>query len=70
MDLLNTQGHNLQLKETLTALEADLEGRSATIEQLESESKKREGSIEKQTRELDALNRRYQQLTDDLEVTF
>ena len=52
----------------MAALEEALEERAGTIEQLEVESRKKEGSIDKQTRELDSLNRRYQQLTANMEV--
>lgn len=68
MDILNTQSHNIQLEETVSALEVALEERTLTMEQLETESRRHESSIDKQTRELDALNRRYQQLTANMEV--
>ena len=68
MDILNTQRHNADLKDTMDALEEELDERVGAIDQLEQESRKGEGAIDKQTRELDALNRQYQQLTENMEV--
>ena len=68
MDVLDTQRHNVELKDTMDALEEELAERAGTIDQLEQESRKGEGAIDKQTRELDALNRQYQQLMEHMEV--
>lgn len=69
MSILNTQRHNLQLKDTLETVEEELNNKAEMLQHLETDSRQKEGEIDKRTRELDALNRKYQHLTSNMEVS-
>jgi len=69
MSILNTQRHNLQLKDTLESVEEELDNKAEMLQHMETESRQKEGEIDKRTRELDALNRKYQHLTSNMEVS-
>ena len=57
--MLNTEAHNARLKETLQLLDEELADKADTIEKYELEIKRRNDEIEKKTREIDLLNRRW-----------
>ena len=59
VDMLNTEAHNARLKETLQLLDEELADKADTIEKYELEIKRRNDEIEKKTREIDLLNRRW-----------
>ncbi|KAG2494199.1 hypothetical protein HYH03_007557 [Edaphochlamys debaryana] len=64
VDILNTEAHNTRLTETLGLLDEELRDKGRTIEKYELEIKRRNDEIEKKTREIDLLNRRYERMLD------
>ncbi|GLC36058.1 hypothetical protein PLESTB_000533200 [Pleodorina starrii] len=64
VDILNTEAHNTRLAETLGLLDEELRDKGRTIEKYELEIKRRNDEIEKKTREIDILNRRYERILD------
>ncbi|GIL43650.1 hypothetical protein Vafri_1318 [Volvox africanus] len=64
VDVLNTEAHNTRLAETLGLLDEELRDKGRTIEKYELELKRRNDEIEKKTREIDILNRRYERILD------
>lgn len=66
VDILNTEAHNARLQETLALLEEELTDKAATIDKYELEIKRRNDEIEKKTREIDLLNRRYERMVDSM----
>ena len=67
VDILNTEGHNEKFLETITAMNRELAGKGATIEEYELEIRRRNDEIEKKTKEVDRLNRQYDRLTSNVE---
>lgn len=64
VDILNTEAHNTRLAETLALLDEELGDKGRTIEKYELEIKRRNDDIEKKTREIDLLNRRYERMVE------
>ncbi|KXZ48987.1 hypothetical protein GPECTOR_24g277 [Gonium pectorale] len=64
VDILNTEAHNSRLAETLGLLDEELRDKGRTIEKYELEIKRRNDEIEKKTREIDILNRRYERIVE------
>ncbi|KAG2423494.1 hypothetical protein HXX76_015242 [Chlamydomonas incerta] len=64
VDVLNTEAHNSRLGETLGLLDEELRDKGRTIEKYELEIKRRNDEIEKKTREIDILNRRYERMLE------
>eukprot|EP00753_Platysulcus_tardus_P018560 PLAT6916.1.p1 GENE.PLAT6916.1~~PLAT6916.1.p1 ORF type:complete len:923 (+),score=651.50 PLAT6916.1:76-2844(+) len=67
VDSLNTASHNSQLRESLDSFVAELKEKDALIEKYEMEIRQRNDAIEKKMYVVDRLNRRYEQLTGDME---
>lgn len=67
LDALNTESHNVQLKEGLEGLVSDLKEKDGLIEKYELEIRQRNDEIEKKMYLVDRLNRKYEQLTANVE---
>ncbi|MEW5316880.1 MAG: hypothetical protein WDW38_008222 [Sanguina aurantia] len=64
IDILNTEAHNTRLLETLRLLNEELQEKAHAIEKYEVEIRRRNDEVEKKTREIDLLNRRYERMAD------
>lgn len=67
VDLLNTEAHNARLTETLALLDEELTDKSRAIEKYEVEIKRRNDEIERKTRDIDSLNKKYDKLVSGME---
>eukprot|EP00192_Tetraselmis_astigmatica_P001068 CAMPEP_0117679654 /NCGR_PEP_ID=MMETSP0804-20121206/17928_1 /TAXON_ID=1074897 /ORGANISM="Tetraselmis astigmatica, Strain CCMP880" /LENGTH=1089 /DNA_ID=CAMNT_0005489087 /DNA_START=114 /DNA_END=3381 /DNA_ORIENTATION=- len=67
VDCLNTDAHNEKLQETLKMLDDEIKDKLRIIEQYEVEIRRRNDEIEKRTKEVDLLNRKYEKLTANME---
>eukprot|EP00904_Undaria_pinnatifida_P003878 jgi/Undpi1/13491/HiC_scaffold_8.g03150.m1 len=67
VDALNTEAHNLQLKETLARSEEELNNRDRLIEKYQTEIRQRSDEIEKKMHCVDRLNRQYEKLRETAE---
>jgi chromosome segregation ATPase len=67
VDSLNTSAHNMQLSETLDQLVGELKEKDGLIEKYELEIRQRNDEIEKKMYRVDRLNRKYEQLTSNME---
>ncbi|GMH42071.1 hypothetical protein BSKO_09990 [Bryopsis sp. KO-2023] len=67
VDILNTQSHNDRLQATMKLLNEELADKEKVVGQYETDVRHKNDDVEKRTRELDRLNRRYEKLTADLE---
>lgn len=67
VDSLNTSAHNMQLSETLDHLVGELKEKDGLIEKYELEIRQRNDEIEKKMYRVDRLNRKYEQLTSNME---
>lgn len=66
---MNTQSHNERLQATLNLLEEELKEKEELIQKFQADIARRNDEAEKRTRELDRLNRLYEKLTADMEVS-
>ncbi|DBA91706.1 TPA: hypothetical protein ACH3X1_003305 [Trebouxia sp. C0004] len=62
VDILHTQGRNLRLKQAMQLLNEDIDEKMQTIGKYEADLKQRACEIEKKTKEVDLLNRKYEKL--------
>ncbi|GBF90586.1 hypothetical protein Rsub_03158 [Raphidocelis subcapitata] len=62
VDVLNTEAHNGRLAEALALLEAELKDKEAAVARYELDLKRRGDEIERRTRDIDALNRKYEKV--------
>ncbi|CBJ31769.1 conserved unknown protein [Ectocarpus siliculosus] len=67
VDSLNTEAHNLQLKETLRRSEEELNSKDRLIEKYQTEIRQRGDEIEKKMYSVDRLNRQYEKLREAVE---
>jgi len=67
VDSLNTDAHNMQLRDTLAKLVAELKEKDGLIEKYEMEIRQRNDEIEKKMYRVDRLNRKFEQLTSGME---
>ncbi|CAM9746181.1 unnamed protein product, partial [Scytosiphon promiscuus] len=67
VDSLNTEAHNLQLRETLRRSEEELNSRDRLIEKYQTEIRQRGDEIEKKMYSVDRLNRQYEKLREAVE---
>jgi len=70
VDSLNTEAHNVQLRDTLQKLLDELKSKDALIEKYQLEIRQRNDEIEKKMYRVDRLNRKYEKLmenADDVE---
>jgi len=67
LDALNTEAHNAQLQEGLSGLVAGLRDKDQLIEKYELEIRQRNDEIEKKMYLVDRLNRKFEQLTANVE---
>ncbi|KAA6423115.1 MAG: hypothetical protein FRX49_07102 [Trebouxia sp. A1-2] len=68
VDILHTQGRNLRLKQAMQLLNEDIDEKMQTIGKYEADLKQRAFEIEKKTKEVDLLNRKYEKLKADPEA--
>ncbi|KAJ4458480.1 putative flagellar-associated protein [Paratrimastix pyriformis] len=66
LDILNTQAHTSSLQKALDTLLAQLKEKDAIIERYEQEIRRKNDLITKKQSEVDKLNRRYAQLTENM----
>ncbi|XXQ37158.1 Coiled-coil domain-containing protein 40 [Plasmodiophora brassicae] len=66
VDILNTTAHNKDLKKTLAAFEKELKEKDLLIDKYETENALRNDMIQKKQIAIDALNRKYEQLTKNV----
>jgi intein/homing endonuclease len=59
VDVLNTEAHNIRLADTLKLLDEELAEKGASIEKYELEIKRRNDEIERKTRDIDFLNKKF-----------
>eukprot|EP00953_Heterococcus_sp_UTEX-ZZ885_P027473 14738-Heterococcus_DN1.PRE.1 len=64
VDSLNTEAHNVQLKDTLEQLETELTARDNLIAKYQLEIRQRTDEIEKKMYRVDRLNRKYEKLVE------
>lgn len=69
VDLLNTEAHNERLADTMRLLDSELEDKARTISKYELELRRRNDEMEKTTREIDQLNRKYEKAMQLMEGT-
>ncbi|CAM9386456.1 unnamed protein product [Ascophyllum nodosum] len=67
VDSLNTEAHNLQLRETLRKAEEEMDARDRLIEKYQLEIRQRNDDIEKKMYRVDKLNRQYEKLRETIE---
>ena len=67
VDALNTDAHNMQLRDTLQKLVAELQEKDSLIEKYQVEIRQRNDEIEKKMYRVDRLNRKYETLTKGVE---
>ncbi|KAK9829105.1 hypothetical protein WJX72_003917 [[Myrmecia] bisecta] len=67
VDILNTESHNDRLVETLKLMDAELHDKMAVIGKYEADLKRRTDEIEKKTKEVDLLNRKYEKLVANMD---
>jgi len=67
VDSLNTDAHNMQLRDTLSKLVAELKEKDGLIEKYQVEIRQRNDEIEKKMYRVDRLNRKYETLTKGVE---
>ena len=67
VDTLNTDAHNMQLRETLSKLVNELKEKDRLIEKYQLEIRQRNDEIEKKMYRVDRLNRKYEKLIDGQE---
>ena len=67
VDTLNTEAHNVQLKETLGKCTAELQEKDKLIEKYQMEIRQRNDEIEKKMYRVDRLNRKYEKMLDGVE---
>ncbi len=67
VDILNTDAHNERLAEALALLDAELAEKASLLERCEGDIKRRMDEIERKTREIDTLNRKYEKMTANVE---
>merc|ERR1719261_1264270 len=67
VDTLNTDAHNMQLRDTLAKLVAELKEKDGLIEKYQVEIRQRNDEIEKKMYRVDRLNRKYELLVDGQE---
>merc|ERR1719446_1587266 len=64
VDALNTEAHNVQLREMTEKAVQDLNDKEKLIEKYQMEIRQRNDEIEKKMYKVDALNRKYEKLVD------
>jgi chromosome segregation ATPase len=67
VDSLNTDAHNMQLRDTLSKLVTELKEKDSLIEKYEMEIRQRNDEIEKKMYRVDRLNRKFESLTSGME---
>ncbi|CAN0002185.1 unnamed protein product, partial [Heterosigma akashiwo] len=67
VDALNTEAHNVQLRDTLGKLLDELKAKDALIEKYQMEIRQRNDEIEKKMYRVDRLNRKYEKLTENID---
>merc|ERR1719353_429068 len=67
VDALNTDAHNMQLRDTLAKLVGELKEKDTLIEKYEMEIRQRNDEIEKKMYRVDRLNRKFETLTSGME---
>lgn len=67
VDTLNTEAHNVQLRETLTKCAVELQEKDKLIEKYQMEIRQRNDEIEKKMYRVDRLNRKYEKMLDGVE---
>ena len=64
VDALNTEAHNVQLREMTEKAVQELNDKEKLIEKYQMEIRQRNDEIEKKMYKVDALNRKYEKLVD------
>merc|ERR1711988_732022 len=67
VDTLNTDAHNMQLRDTLSKLVSELKEKDRLIEKYQLEIRQRNDEIEKKMYRVDRLNRKYEKLIENAE---
>ena len=67
VDTLNTDAHNMQLRDTLSKLVSELKEKDRLIEKYQLEIRQRNDEIEKKMYRVDRLNRKYEKLMEGAE---
>ena len=67
VDALNTDAHNMQLRDSLSKMVGELKEKDTLIEKYEMEIRQRNDEIEKKMYRVDRLNRKFEQLTSGME---
>jgi len=67
VDSLNTEAHNVQLRDTLQKLVDELKSKDALIEKYQLEIRQRNDEIEKKMYRVDRLNRKYEKLMENVD---
>mmetsp|Transcript_18918 Transcript_18918/g.39374 ORF Transcript_18918/g.39374 Transcript_18918/m.39374 type:complete len:913 (-) Transcript_18918:91-2829(-) len=67
VDTLNTEAHNVQLRETLSKCAVELQEKDKLIEKYQMEIRQRNDEIEKKMYRVDRLNRKYEKMLDGVE---
>lgn len=67
VDIVDTESRKARLQESVTQQEGDLQTRMDTIAKAEASVKRTNGEIERRTKEIVMLNRKYEKLVANME---